>query len=229
MDAVRLSIARADGQLTLALGEQRASVAYDEERVAGAARQLRAAVERGTRRRAEAQASLADMRTLGEELYRALFPPAIRDELADLEQRPLLLEIEDPLAALPWELVFDGRAFLCRRFDVARGRPGPYALERAVDVDAAQAASFQRAVDAELRRGRAVGAAVRRAREALVAAGGEAALGWAAFVLHGDPSWVLPLGAAPHAEGRVPMPAKRWLVGLVVVMVATIVLWWLWH
>jgi CHAT domain-containing protein len=68
-------------------------------------------------------------------------------------------------------------------------------------------AAFACAFYTELSRGRAVGAAVRRAREAVIVAEGEAGLGWASYVLYGDPAAV-PLRAAGRPLGpQLPTPA----------------------
>jgi hypothetical protein len=196
---VRLTVTAAGDELAMALAagaaRHQATLRHDEARVGAASRQLLEVLAGGGR------GALGELRTAGEELYRALFPPAIRDELADLEGRPLLLDVDARFAAVPWELTYDGRAFLCRRFDLGRARAGGYEL-RPIG-DGAPPSAFARAVDAELRPGRAVGAAVRRARDAVIAAQGEAGLEWARVVLHGDPTWVVPdAAAAPRAPAR---------------------------
>jgi hypothetical protein len=58
---------------------------------------------------------------------------------------------------------------------------------------------FARAFYSELARGRSVGAALRRARETVVAEEGEGDLAWAGYVLHGDPADSV-LRPAPETE-----------------------------
>lgn len=335
----------------------KATARYDEARIANAAKQLVECLARAARQRTLSAAGLADLRTLGEELYRALLPPAIRDDLSEIEGRPLVLEMDERFVSIPWELIYDGHAFLCRRFDLGRavftpqprragptrkigrpanllvlcsdpdgdlpavtaegeaivtaleshkgvsvrmasgkdvetvrgwlkdydllhyaghadhvradpalsgwrladgkltardivelagGRPMPllvfsnacasshegrwegddparvfglanafllsgvkYYVGTQWEVVDAKSKIFARAFYAELGRGRSVGAAVRRAREAVIVAEGEASLGWASYVLYGDPVYA-PLSGedAPETQPTLPTPAE---------------------
>src|SRR5262249_44652998 len=99
--------------------------AFDEGRINQASRDLVAVLMRGNRQRKLNEACLRDLRTLGEELYRALIPPAMREELSGVEKQPLLLEIDEGLVAVPWELLYDGTQSLCRRFDLGRAVATP--------------------------------------------------------------------------------------------------------
>jgi CHAT domain-containing protein len=353
--ASRLSVSLAGDVLSAAVAQgtllHRATQTIDPAAVAARARGLIEVLARGARQRALTQAALADLRTLGEDLYRALLPEATRGELADLAGSVLLLELDEALVGLPWELLHDGRAFLCRRFDLGRAvvtaaprraaparelaRPAQLAVllsdarrdlprlaeegEAIVDaleahpgvvvhltsagtVDAARAtlrdaelvhyaghADYQQGdpgasswafadgpldarairalgrlplfvfangcassheppagdparvfglasaflqggtrfvlgtqwdvVDAqarvfaaafyrELGRGRALGAAVRRARDAVIVAEGEGGLGWASYVLYGDPGAVLLEAAEAAAPPPFPSPVE---------------------
>jgi hypothetical protein len=72
----------------------------------------------------------------------------------------------------------------------------------------AHSQAFARAFYAELARGRAMGAAVRRAREAVIVAEGEGGLGWASYVLYGDPSFqALGVPDARTSQPQLPTPA----------------------
>jgi CHAT domain-containing protein len=358
---VRLSFSAFGGRLQCAVAQDtlshKAYLPFDEAHVLAASRELVAVLTRGNRARTLTAQCLHDLRHRGEELYRALIPEAVREELEGAEGREVLLEVDEALVAVPWELLHDGRAFLCRRFDLGRtvstpqprraqgarrmGRPArmlivcsdprgdlpavgqeghaiatemdahPDVMARVVagkdadfvrkvvkdydivhfaghadydradpeasgwhltggkltarDVAAlaggrpmpllvfsnacasshegawraddpgrvfglanafllsgvrfylgtqwevvdAHSQSFARAFYAELARGRSVGAAVRRAREAVIVAEGEGGLGWASYVLYGDPSYV-PLGATDAAkisQPQLPTPA----------------------
>lgn len=81
-----------------------------------------------------------------------------------------------------------------------------------------QSATFAAAFYAELVAGASIGAAVRRAREAVVAAGGEGDLAWASYVLYGDPSFAplkrdearaLRIPSAKQLDARSSAPWKR--------------------
>jgi CHAT domain-containing protein len=357
---VRLSFSAFGGRLQCAVGQDtlshKAYLPFDEPKVMAASRELVAVLTRGNRARTLTAQCLHELRGYGEELYRALIPEAVREELGDAEGRPVLLDLDEALVAVPWELLHDGRAFLCRRYDLGRsvstpqprraqgarrmGRPArmlilcsdprkdlpgvaeegqaiatemdahPDVMARVVagkdvefvrrvvkdydivhfaghadyeradpeasgwhleggklsarDVAAlaggrpmpllvfsnacasshegawtaedpgrvfglanafllsgvkfylgtqweivdAHSQSFARAFYAELARGRGMGAAVRRARESVIVAEGEGGLGWASYVLYGDPSYVA-LGAtdAKVSQPQLPTPA----------------------
>jgi CHAT domain-containing protein len=354
---VRLSVAVAGADLTAAVAQgtvvHRARLAYDAAKVQDLSARIVGVLARGARQRTLTQPALADLRTLGEELGRAVLPPATQADLAELDGQPLLLEIDDALVAVPWELLFDGRKFLCRRFDLGRavvthgprrsaparrlanpalmlilcsdprgdlpavadegqaiidamdahrgvtirmasgkgvefvrnglkdfdlvhfaghaehdradagasgwvlddgkltaravadlagGRPMPYLVfangcassreaawgEAGVfglpnafltagvryyvgtqwEIVDAQSRTFATAFYTELGRGKSIGAAARRAREAVIVAEGEGGLGWAGYVLYGDPA-VAPLSAAELPPVvRLPTPAQ---------------------
>jgi CHAT domain-containing protein len=124
LGTVRLSVSATGAELSAAVAQgtilHRARIAYDAARVADLSGRIVAVLARGARQRTLTQPALADLRTLGEELARAILPAETRADLAELDGQPLLLEIDEALVAVPWELLFDGRKFLCRRFDLGR-------------------------------------------------------------------------------------------------------------
>lgn len=98
----------------------KAVVPYDRERVRKATQQVIDVLARGNRARKLTDECLWDLRTVGEQLYLALIPQAVRDDLNDLEESSLLLEIDQELVFIPWELLFDGKKFFCRRYNLGR-------------------------------------------------------------------------------------------------------------
>ncbi|MSP59064.1 MAG: CHAT domain-containing protein, partial [Myxococcales bacterium] len=81
-----------------------------------------------------------------------------------------------------------------------------------------QSATFAAAFYAELVTGASIGSAVRRAREAVVARGGEGELAWASYVLYGDPTFTplrreearaLVIPSAKQLDARSSAPWKR--------------------
>jgi CHAT domain-containing protein len=73
---------------------------------------------RGNRARTLSEKNLDDLKHRGEELWRTLIPPEAHQELARGDS--LQLELDEALVAIPWELCFDGREFLCRRLSIGR-------------------------------------------------------------------------------------------------------------
>lgn len=73
---------------------------------------------RGNRARSLTDKNLDDLRHHGEALWRALVPSEIGKELQRGDS--LALELDEALVAVPWELMFDGADFLCRRLSIGR-------------------------------------------------------------------------------------------------------------
>jgi len=66
-------------------------------------------------------AATSELRATGGFVFSFLLPESVRERLAATPARTLVLRTDDALAAVPWELAWDGEAFLSERFAVARG------------------------------------------------------------------------------------------------------------
>ncbi len=95
------------------------SLPFDEARVERLSHQLVGVLHRGNRARALAEDALAELRFLGDELHRALIPQSLEREL-QRGSGPLLLDLDETLVAVPFELLHDGKEFLCRRYALGR-------------------------------------------------------------------------------------------------------------
>jgi class 3 adenylate cyclase/CHAT domain-containing protein/cytochrome c-type biogenesis protein CcmH/NrfG len=60
------------------------------------------------------------LREIGQILYDRLFSPAIKEKFESTEAEFLCLNLDESLVHIPWELLNDGRNFLCRRFAMGR-------------------------------------------------------------------------------------------------------------
>ena len=60
------------------------------------------------------------LQSLGQDLYDNLLPLSVKERLQGREESDLVIHIEDRLVHIPWELLFDGEQFLCRRFNLGR-------------------------------------------------------------------------------------------------------------
>lgn len=67
-----------------------------------------------------AKQDFEELARLGELLYTRLLPPQTREKLAQSGASELLLVIDDQLVQIPWELLHDGREFLCLRLGIGR-------------------------------------------------------------------------------------------------------------
>ena len=61
-----------------------------------------------------------DVKATGAALYHRLLTPAIQDKLRASSATDSFLYIDDALVQIPWELLYDGQTFLCRRFSMGR-------------------------------------------------------------------------------------------------------------
>ncbi|MCU1281083.1 MAG: hypothetical protein JWM53_4629, partial [bacterium] len=91
---------------------------YDAAATAATARAIVDVLARGNRARTLSDKNLEDLKHHGDELWRALVPSELQAELARGDT--LQLELDEALVAVPWELMFDGAQFLCRRLSIGR-------------------------------------------------------------------------------------------------------------
>jgi len=106
-------------------GEERAiknykEVPYREEKVQEYARGIVDVLNRANRRGKIGNDLLVKLRELGGLLFDQLVPVEIKDRLRSSGQQNLMLNIDDQLVHIPWELLYDGKEFLCHRFSVGR-------------------------------------------------------------------------------------------------------------
>lgn len=98
-------------------------------RVLGQAAEIRQSASEGGAGTACGNSERASLwRSVGAELYRQALGPAVRDHLAGAAGRPLVVQLDDELAPIPWEWAFDGDDFLGHKFAVSRqlaGTPPP--------------------------------------------------------------------------------------------------------
>lgn len=103
---------------------------FDEATVNEPVRRIGAILEAGDREGRITKKDLEELARLGQLLYERLIPPQARDKLAQSAALELMLAIDDQLVQIPWELLHDGREFLCLRFGIGRvvSTPQPVAL-----------------------------------------------------------------------------------------------------
>ncbi len=112
------------GDDVLARFEDQGAVATFE-RAGASARDLEHARERLDRLARSSERTLSaassELRATGGFVWSFLVPPGARERLRATPARTLVLRADDALASVPWELAWDGEAFLSERFAVARG------------------------------------------------------------------------------------------------------------
>jgi class 3 adenylate cyclase/CHAT domain-containing protein len=63
---------------------------------------------------------LESLKKSGQILFDLLIPPKAREKIGATDAKNLILSVDDKLVHIPWELLFDGKQFLCRRFAMGR-------------------------------------------------------------------------------------------------------------
>jgi CHAT domain-containing protein len=63
---------------------------------------------------------LENLKQTGQLLYDALLPSRTKENLNTTDVKNLVLGLDDRLVNIPWELLYDGKEFLCQRFNMGR-------------------------------------------------------------------------------------------------------------
>jgi CHAT domain-containing protein len=101
------------------------------EQIEASRREVISLLNRANRRAKVTREILESLKKSGQVLFDLLVPSKAREKLSSTNARNLLLYVDDKLVHIPWELLFDGRQFLCRRFAmgrIVRTRQAPTAL-----------------------------------------------------------------------------------------------------
>jgi CHAT domain-containing protein len=101
------------------------------EQIETSRREVISLLNRANRRAKVTREILESLKKSGQVLFDLLVPSKAREKLSSTEARNLILYVDDKLVHIPWELLFDGRRFLCRRFAmgrIVRTRQAPTAL-----------------------------------------------------------------------------------------------------
>ena len=83
-------------------------------------REIITLLNRANRRAKVTPEILDSLKKSGQILFDLLIPPKAREKISSTEARNLILYVDDKLVHIPWELLFDGKQFLCRRFAMGR-------------------------------------------------------------------------------------------------------------
>ena len=116
---LRVSAREVAGAATTAAAEVE-ELAYDEAAIGQALQRVEAVVGGADRDGRVSKQNLEDLAGLGRLLWEQLLPAATRARIGQSTAAELVLTLDDQLARVPWELLHDGREFLCLRFGVGR-------------------------------------------------------------------------------------------------------------
>jgi class 3 adenylate cyclase/tetratricopeptide (TPR) repeat protein len=119
--ASRLAVAsRETAGLEEATLREAEEMAYDEAAVTQTVQRIEALLGGADRDGRISKQNLEDLGGLGRLLAEQLLPPGTRARLGQSTAPELVLTLDDQLARVPWELLHDGREFLCLRFGMGR-------------------------------------------------------------------------------------------------------------
>ncbi len=82
--------------------------------------EIRSILNRTHRRSDIAGRLIEDLKKAGQDLFDELLPPKAKKIILSTASRTISLDIDDRLIHIPWELLYDGAHFLCRKFSMGR-------------------------------------------------------------------------------------------------------------
>ncbi len=77
-------------------------------------------LNRANKRGDVADRLIEDLKKAGQDLFDELLTPTAKKSLLSTSSKTLSLDIDDQLIHIPWELLYDGDQFLCRKFSIGR-------------------------------------------------------------------------------------------------------------
>jgi class 3 adenylate cyclase/CHAT domain-containing protein/Tfp pilus assembly protein PilF len=95
-------------------------LAYDDAAVSEALQRIETLLGGVDREGRLPKQNLEDLGALGRLLFEQLLPAEARARIAQSAAAELVLTLDDQLPRVPWELLHDGREFLCLRFGIGR-------------------------------------------------------------------------------------------------------------
>ena len=90
------------------------------EQIEATRREVITLLNRANRRAKVTEEILDGLKKSGQILFDSLIPSKAREKIRSTAARHLILYVDDKLVHIPWELLFDGKQFFCRRFAMGR-------------------------------------------------------------------------------------------------------------
>jgi class 3 adenylate cyclase/CHAT domain-containing protein len=93
---------------------------FNNEKITSLTKEIIEHLNNANKRGKVTNETLIRLKNYGRTLFDELIPKQIREKLIDSTERNLLISIDDKLVHIPWELLHDGRDFLCQKFSIGR-------------------------------------------------------------------------------------------------------------
>jgi class 3 adenylate cyclase/CHAT domain-containing protein/tetratricopeptide (TPR) repeat protein len=90
------------------------------ERIGGLCREIVETLNNVNRRGRLTREVLVKLREVGQLFCDELFTPEVKEKVRKAEADHLILQLDDQLVHIPWELIHDGQEFLCQKFNMGR-------------------------------------------------------------------------------------------------------------
>ncbi len=125
-----LEVSRAEDRLKISAYEQQAGEAgtvrhYEEipvpiDTISARCREMAETLNKTNRQGRVSPDILVKLREIGQVFFDDLLPHAVKEKIRNTKTENFILNIDDTLVHIPWELLFDGNQFLCQRFNMGR-------------------------------------------------------------------------------------------------------------
>ncbi len=93
---------------------------YNDKSVRECTKGIMELLSRASRERGTGDDLSKGLKEYGKKLYDELIPSDVKENLVSTQQRNLMVSIDETLVHIPWELLYDGKEFLCKRFSMGR-------------------------------------------------------------------------------------------------------------
>ncbi|MBW1743616.1 MAG: CHAT domain-containing protein, partial [Deltaproteobacteria bacterium] len=130
LKVLQLEITREEELLKISAHEQSAGevstirhydeIAISSERIGAHCREIVESLNNANREGRLTREILMRLREVGKVLYSELFTPDVKEKVENAKADYLTLNLDDRLVHVPWELLHDGKQFLCQRFNIGR-------------------------------------------------------------------------------------------------------------
>ena len=127
---LQLEITREENSLKIGVSEQNAGEAstvrnYEEipvpmEKIGERCRDITETLNNANRKGRLTRAVLMKLREFGQIFRDELFTASVRQKMEESKADHLIVYMDDQLVHIPWELLHDGKQFLCQRFNMGR-------------------------------------------------------------------------------------------------------------
>jgi len=95
-------------------------IEVSQEEISRLCRQVTGLLNRANKRGRVSKEILKQLQSTGHLLYDAVLTDDVKKKLSSTSAGELILRLDDSLVHIPWELLYDGRQFLCQRFSMGR-------------------------------------------------------------------------------------------------------------